>query len=307
MRAAAGATIVWVAFAALAFAGDDAPLDGNALRAAAGRVALGGDPVLAVVEGEEVRAEDLLPFQFLTRTEQVFAALEQEVRRRLLVREATRLGVTVPRAELDRKVAEVLKAQDDDYRLQAGPDRAFEAYIQDRYGIAPSVYRRCVEAQVLDELMLARVVRYDLRLRTRLEVRVLVVDDVDVAREVMDELAEGANFAALAKQVSVDASKNRGGLFPPIGEDCPHPLLEGAKDLAEKEVSDVATVVRGKTRLFRLLKLERRHAADPRPYAEQAAEIESELAERPLDPFEALEWDRRARDRYRIEVRLGRA
>ncbi len=287
-------------------AGDEV-VDASALGVAPGRAALGGDPVLAVVDGDEVRADDLLPFLFLTRTEHVFAALEQEVRRRLVAKEAASLGVTVPRPTVDEKVRQVLKAQDDDFRLQAGPDRSFEEYIRDRYGVDPAVYRRCVEQQVVHELMLARVVRYDLRRQERLQVRILVVDDVAVARDVLDKLAEGANFAALAKQVSVDRSAARGGLFPPVGVDCPHPLLAGARDLAEKEIAEISTVERGGTRLFRVLKLEKRFPPDPRPFAEQAAEVEAELEERPLDPFEALEWDRRARERHRIEVRMGRA
>lgn len=285
----------------------DEPLGAEALGGAAGRAALGSDPVLAVVDGEEIRAEDVLPFLFLTRTEQVFGALEQAVRRKLVARDAERFGVTVSRATLAANVTEVLKAQDDDFRLQAGPDQSFETYIRERYGTDPDVYRRCVEAQVLDELMLARVIRYEARQQERLEVRILVVDDVLTAREVIEQLAAGANFAALAKQHSLDRSAARGGLFPPVGIDCPHPLLLGAADLAEKEIAEISTIERGETRLYRVLKLERRLPADLRPYPSQAAEIEAELENRALDPFEAIEWDRRVRARHAIEVRMGRA
>ena len=265
-----------------------------------------GDPVLAVVDGEEVRAEHVLPFLYLTKTEWVFAALEQAVRQRLVTREAARLGVTVPAERLALKVTEVMKGQDDEFRLQAGPAADFASFIRERYGTDPDVYRRAVERQVRDEMLMARVVRADSRTGERLVVRILVVDQVDVARGVLDKLEKGANFAALAKQVSVDRSSVRGGLFPPLPADCPHPLLEGARALAPKEIAEISIIERGPTRLYRVLKLEKRLEADLRPYAAQAGEIEAELDARPIDPFEVMEWDRRAREHHEIEVRLGR-
>ncbi len=266
-----------------------------------------GGTVLAELDGVPVTASEVFPRLFLSHTNLALGALEQAVRRRLVVADSDRFGVEVDRGVLDRELDRILKSQSDEFKLARGAEFDFGRYIEERYGTTMEVYRRLVRTQVLEELFLARVVRYEAQLRERMLVRLIVVDDVRVAREIVDKLAEGANFAALAKTHSVDRSAASGGRFPPLAVDCPHVLLEGAARLAPGAVSEISVVERGDVRLYRLIKLDQRIAADPRPYREQAAEIERELNDRLLDPFEVIEWERRARERHRIVVRLGGA
>ena len=46
--------------------------------------------------------------------------------------------------------------------------------------------------------------------------RIIVVESPDAARRVLDQLAAGENFVALAQKVSVDATGRNGGLVGPI-------------------------------------------------------------------------------------------
>ena len=262
---------------------------------------------LAVVDGEDVRVQDLFPMLFLTHTDLMYAALEQAVQRNLMLREVDRLGISLDPEKLAASVATVLKNQDDEFKLAAGPDLDFEQFIKDRYGTEPAFYRQAVRNQVMEELFLARLVRYEARLREQAVVRMIVLDDLDLAKEIDDKLKEGANFVALAKANSIDRTQSEGGLFPPVAKDCPHPLLDGITTLEPGEVSGISTVERGGRRLYRLMRLEKLIPEDLRPYAEQAEEIEQELEQRAIDPFEVVEWDRRVRERYPIELRLGRA
>ncbi len=266
-----------------------------------------GGSVLAVADGEEVRAGEVLPLLFLTHTELVYAALEQAVRRRLMVKEARRLGVHIGADQVEKSMAAVLKAQSDEFELAAGPGSDFEQYILERYGTTSQAYRAAVRDQVMEELFLARLIRYQARLEERIQVRVIVVEGFDAAREIAAKLDEGANFAALARAQSLDRSARLGGLLPPVARDCPHPLLQGAASLKPGQRAELSSIPGKSGELFRILRLEKELPADSRPYGEQAAEIERELETRALDPFELTEWDRRVRERYRIEVRMGRA
>lgn len=293
----------WPAFGAFAEEGGE-PLTGAALPRQVRMI--GGEP-LAVVDGEELRAEDVFPVLFLTHTDLIYAALEQAVRRRLMLKEVERLSITVRPELLDESVAAVLKNQEDEFQLAAGPDYVFESFIQERYGTAPEDYRGAVRNQVLEELFLARVIRYEAGLEEQVEVRMIILADLALAKEVAGKLAEGASFSALAKAHSIDPTNSQGGRFPPVRRDCPHPLLDGLDELSAGQVGEVSTLERSGQQLYRILRLDRVIPADRRPYGERAEEIEKGLAERKIDPFEVLEWDRRVRERYPIEVRLGRA
>ncbi|MFH0944362.1 MAG: peptidylprolyl isomerase [Planctomycetota bacterium] len=262
---------------------------------------------LAVVDGKEIRVQDLFPVLFLTHTDLMYAALEQAVQRNLMLREVERLDISLDSVKLEENVATVLKTQDDEFKLAAGPDFDFEQFIKNRYGTEPAVYRQAVKNQVLEELFLARLVRYEARLREQAVVRMIVLEDLEVAKEIEAKLKDGANFVALAKAHSIDRTQSEGGLFPPVARDCPHPLLDGIAALEPGQVSGISTIERGGRRLYRLLRLEKLISGDLRPYAEQAQEIEQELEQRAIDPFEIMEWDRRVRERYPIELRLGRA
>lgn len=263
--------------------------------------------VLAVVDGEEITAEDVVTALFLTQTNVVFSAVETAIRRSLVIREARRLGVTVREGDLEIQVEGVLERQDNEFKMAAGPDFEFEDFIRERYGTSPATYREAVRSQVLEELFLSRLVRFDSRQRERMRIRMVIVEDIDLAKEILRKLEAGANFAALARTHSIDRTSESGGLYPPVALDCPNPLLGGLAELPEGTLAEVSTFSEAGFVVYRVARLEERLPADLRDYAEQEAEIRVGLEKSPLDPFEMMEWDRRLRDRYPIEVRLGRS
>lgn len=264
--------------------------------------------VVARVDGEDLGAEAVLSALFLTHTDAVFAALEHAITERLVIKEGRRLGVTVSQAEVDAGVARVLADQRSEFQLVRGPDADLVSFLRDWYGVSEAAFVAAVRRRVTHELFLARVIRYEARQRDRVQYRVLVLPDRKSAEEAEAKLREGANFSAIARNQSLDESRRRaGGLFPPVAEDCSHPMLTGAEGLPAGAVTGVLPYVDRGQVLARLLKVERRIPADPRPYSTQARELEQELAESPLDPFELVEWDRRMRDRYPVEVGLWRA
>ncbi len=279
-------------------------IDGAALAQAVSSAR--ADRPLATIDGVPVESGDVLPLLYLTQTEMVFAALEQAVRRKLLLEEVARLSITVDESTVEAAAARVLKDQTANFQLAAGPDQDFEKFLEQRYGTTKEAYRAAVRTQVLEELFLERAIRFEASQHERLVVRIIVVDQLDKAKEIQDKLKEGANFAALAKTHSIDRSSKEGGLFPPVAADCPHPLLVGLADLAEGQLTDVSSYAKDGITVFRIAKLERRLPAESGTWAEKKAGIEASLADLPIDPFEIVEWDRRVRARHSIEVRLGK-
>lgn len=268
------------------------------------------DPVhqrgLATVDGVEIGADEVLAKLFSTHTELVYAALESTVRAQVLQLEAERLGVVVDVASLELEVGRVLKTQQDRFAFEAGPDQDFERYVANRYRITPEAYRSVIRREVLEQMLLVRTVRYASRQSERMICRVIVVKEKEKADELAEKLAEGANFARLAEQNSIDRSAVRGGLLAPVARTNGEPLLVGAAALEAGALAPVEPLTNDGVTLFRLLKVERHLPADPRSYAEQRAELEAELEERPVEAIELAEWDRAMRARHSIEVKLAK-
>ena len=82
--------------------------------------------------------------------------------------------------------------------------------------------------------------------------RMIVVESVEAARRVLDQLAAGANFVALARQVSVDATAGTGGLVGPVGlDDLRGELREALQGLRVGELSGIVPLPTG----FAILKV----------------------------------------------------
>ncbi|MBL8767776.1 MAG: peptidyl-prolyl cis-trans isomerase [Planctomycetes bacterium] len=270
----------------------------------------GVDPVhqrgLATVDGVDVGADAVLAKLFATHTELVYAALESTVRAQVLQLEAERLGVFVDVAALELEVGRVLKSQQDRFAFEAGPDQDFERYIASRYRITPEAYRSVIRREVLEQMLLVRTVRLSSRQAERMVCRVIVVKEREKADELAEKLAEGANFARLAEQNSIDRSAVRGGLLAPIARSTAEPLLVHAAELEPGALAPVEPLTNEGVTVFRLLKVDAHLPADPRPYAEQRADLEAELEERPVEAIELAEWDRAVRARHAIDVKLAK-
>jgi hypothetical protein len=82
--------------------------------------------------------------------------------------------------------------------------------------------------------------------------RIIVVESADAARRVLDQLAAGANFVALARQVSVDATASSGGLLGPVAlADLRGEVREALQHLRVGELSGIVPLRTG----FAILKV----------------------------------------------------
>lgn len=266
------------------------------------------DGVLAYVDDAAVSARDLIGILFLTSPDTVFGALEQAMRRKLVAAESDRLAVTVPEEKLEKFLEAILKRQVDGFHLEVGPDRDFETYLNERYGMSMESYRAILSDVALENLLFERVVRFAGRQTARAQFRLYVSSELEKAKAAREKLEEGANFAALAKKESEDReSAPSGGLYPPVPVHIPNVVVDAVKDLEIGKFTQIGTETRlGKT-IYWIARLEARLPADTRTYPEQSADIEADLEQARVHEFEMRLWDQEIRTRHKIKVRLGRA
>src|SRR5208282_1466593 len=72
--------------------------------------------------------------------------------------------------------------------------------------------------------------------------RIIVVSSAEAAQHVVDRLQKGEDFAALAKQESIDATSNEGGLMGKLNLSMLRPELRDA--LQGVKVGQISPVVR---------------------------------------------------------------
>jgi parvulin-like peptidyl-prolyl isomerase len=263
--------------------------------------------VVARVDGEPVYASDAFGLIHLSAPEEAENAVRQLVIDRLCAAEAAAGGASVPQdaverelarqiAELERKVKEASKGQSD-----------LASHVKSTLGLEPPAYFELLRGSVERSLLLERVVLFELSRRPRTQLRLIRVKERRLAQEVRGKLEQGADFAALARLHSEDGSAREGGVYPPLPDDLPSPLLEKARTLAAGALSAVEEVSTPDGPRYRIVQVLARLPPESGSFAQKAASLEQVLAGRPLSPLELEAWMRIMEERHRIRLfRLGR-
>ncbi len=262
----------------------------------------GDDPAVAVVDGVPVRASEVARFLFRFDPARALEGLNQILDERILEAEASALGIVLPPGEVEARTEEQVRARETEIRVQYGPGMRLDEYLRERFGFTVDSFRRDTAALVRLQALRDRAVRYEASRRDRIRIRVLVLADEAAAREAAASLREGADFASLARRVSLAPAED---LPPYAREDIrPPELAEELFSLDPGSVSRPVRVARDGRELFEVFKVVERTAGREVPWAEAAGEIERGLKERPVAPPEYLQWARGARERHGVKVLL---
>jgi parvulin-like peptidyl-prolyl isomerase len=219
------------------------PLALSAALVAAGCGGDSGDSVpedaVAVVDGREITKSELN--ELLTLAETTYKAQKRDfpkagtaeyqslqsqavaylVQRVEYEQKADELGVSVSDADIDERIATVKKEN------FGGDDAKFAAQLKAQ-GYTEKAFRDTVRAQLLADKLYDEVTKdvkvTDANVRAYYnenksnyevpesrDVRHILVQSKDKANEIYDQLRGGADFAALAKQFSIDESTKNGG------------------------------------------------------------------------------------------------
>lgn len=252
--------------------------------------------VVARVAGTDIDVRELLSQWLFHDSPGVHETLGELILARFSFAEAARLGMRIPDSELDlayERGLEALAAEID----RVSPGIAVDAYIERSRGLDPETFRARLKEQTSRALIAERVVRAWLLATDHVIARAIVTDSAAEMTRVEELLAQGADFETVAAEKSVDPSRARGGLLPPItrGE---HRLSRLA---FVTRVGDLGGPIEEQGR-FMLIRVEER----PRPvdgnWAEVGAAVERSLDRRPVDPMEWLQWEEAMYARYGVDT-----
>jgi parvulin-like peptidyl-prolyl isomerase len=264
-----------------------------------------GDSVLAVVDGQQIRASDIYRTFFLENPLRTRNALQNEILYILTRKESIRLGVTVGEKEVEEMLARTI--EDHRARCAAYIDESvtLEKFVEAQYGMPFDDYRELLRRTAVFNLLLDRCVRFQELTTRQYRLGVIVVDDGEKAAEIRRKLLRGASIEVLAEQHSVDRSAAEGGILTPIPEDERHPLyplVKSAAHLKEGEVSEVEETTFASRTLYRIVKLIDIIEPVEGSYRDAAAAVQESLEEDPVDLASIQYWQQCQSKRYAVEI-----
>lgn len=267
-----------------------------------GLVPPGDDPVIAEVDGSPVRAGEVARFLFRYDPARALDVLNQILDARVLEADAAAAGITLPPGEIEARTEEQFRRQEQEVRVQYGAQWTLADYLADRFGFTVEAFRADLAALVRLQALRDRLVRFEATREERIRIRVLILEDEETARECARRLREGADFTALARQVSLAPAAD----LPPYRRDEVQPpeLAEELFSMEPGTVSRPVRVAREGREVFQVFKVVERTLPRDGPWSAVAEEVERGLKVRPVSPPEYLQWARRARERHGVRFLL---
>lgn len=258
---------------------------------------------LAKVGGEVIDKADLADFMLLDAPVETRLLLDKLVRLRILRREMKRLRVAIPEALVESRVAA------DRRQLTArakAKGLAVPSFVLREYGVPIATYRKLWPVLIRTELMRERVVRYSQILEDRVEARIIVVPKREQAVQAHRQLQDGADFATIAKRVSIHRTHGDGGRLPPLGRWGIESTLEDRLfALKEGEITSPIEITEAGRPAWVILKCLRFILARRVSYDDVRDEIEADLERRPFrEDEEWFGWIESMKRRYPVEVYL---
>ncbi len=191
------------------------------------------DQLVATVNGEPITKDELFEAMYPQGGRE---ALEQLITRKLIAQEAAREGLEVSDEELDEEIGNII---DESFQ---GQQEEFENVLE-YYGISFDAFREDARLNLLvRKLAMSRIDTSEEEVREyfdanrslfdlpeEVEARHILVETEAEAEEIVAQLEEGADFAELAGEYSIDSSnKDEGGYLGFFGRGMMVPEFEEA-------------------------------------------------------------------------------
>lgn len=222
--------------------------------------------------------------------------------------EAKSLGVTVSDHEVDQELARTIAGY--------GSEQQYYAQMQSELGLsreevfAETAYRLNLQAIAtvgitiseadIDAYLEQNTERFIPKKEMRLSM--IKVTSYEEAQQVMDRLEQGDDFAALARELSIDEeSRMRGGNLGKVEEDnpfWPEELLETAASLDAGDIAGPIGIKDG----FAIIRLESTHSPQMPDEDDIRALVRQELALEQAPPLQQVESD--LREKYDASINI---
>ena len=257
------------------------------------------DVVVANVAGKPIYASELVAQWLYAGRSEARDQIDNLVVGRLVLAEATRLGVRVDPELAERAYTKGLEELEK--QIQSSR-KSFEKITLDRYvdqylGLDPRRYRERLRDDALRSLLGERVVRGWLLQNEHAFLRVIVVRTEEDKKAVETELALGTSFEETAKKHSKDGSAAEGGSIAPIVRGSgPIASLAFATDPGRVG----GPIAEGGDFLFVYVKT--RGQPFEGGWDKLGPAVEASIAEQGVDQLELEQWRRSMRGRYTTDL-----
>jgi peptidyl-prolyl cis-trans isomerase C len=267
------------------------------LPASASAVPLPPRNTVATVAGQTVDAAELVAFWFQREPTGVRDMLEQLALSRLVVVEASRLGMVLDPEPVEASWRKAMAELEERVGREA-PGKTLEDYIRGNLGREPAMFREQLRQEILLESLASRVVRAWVLSVQRAEARVIVTDSEESMAEVTAALAAGGDFEELAREHSLEESATEGGLLPPIVRS--ETVLSRLAFLTD--LGEIGGPVAEQGR-FLLIRVEGRPEPQLGLWDEVGPAVEASLVANPVKDPEYWQWKAAMGKRYEVDFR----
>jgi hypothetical protein len=253
-------------------------------------------PVVARLGTETVEVDELLGAMMHVDSQGLLELLGWVVMNRLVESEAERLSIEVEETAVNERFLVSMSEMEKNLQLRH-PDISLDQWIAAGLGLDPTRYRARQRREVESQLLMARVIRVFIFSHDWIEARVIVTETAEEAGAALEKVREGAPFARIAAEVSIDPTGARGGRIPPIlrndtsvsrlafdtkkGE-CGGPVEEGGR--------------------WYILQVEEINAPLHGNWGDISETIEASLQERPLEEPEIWLWRAEMQQQHSIDL-----
>lgn len=271
-------------------------LTAEATSSETGGAASGGNEILGTVAGLPIHPLDLLDEWHQLSPRDVWFVVDRLVTLRLAVAEAETRGIRVAPEEVEAAwSAEWAQLESDVARDR--PGGTVEEFVRRELGQDPSRYRRALRQAVAEELLIERVVRGWILGQENLSLRLIVVAVGDLAT-IEGLLADGADFAELARVHSLDDTAEAGGLVPHLVFQEGAPLTRLAFETPPGEIGGPLRADEHEL----LFRVEGRRKPLPAAWSAQRDAVLASLAAAPVADSEFLHWKLAMEREYPLDL-----
>ena len=264
---------------------------------------MGRDPVLARYQGGQIRSSDLGRYLLQVLRRESLAAISRMVGEEILRREATDLGVELPRSWVVEEGARIRAAVEREALRAYGVGASSEDYVKQQFRQSLEEHLASRLDQAARRWLFARVIRYHAITTERVEVSICVVAEESEARAVLARIGSGESFGDLARRLSLHDSRERGGRLPALPLEALNPAVATVVSrMKPGDLSDVITVESGVGLRYEIVRLEGRIPPKEGRWDSLQGEVERSLAQTPLAAHEWTAWMLRLERLYKVEL-----
>lgn len=258
------------------------------------------DVPLGWIAGVPLEPEEFLVEWGDVASHELFLVVDKLVAARLAMAEADRLGIRLDPEEVEKRFGEERTRLEQQVAKSSKGNKSesLEDFIAHELGFEPGRYLERVRRATIRQMLAERAVRAGSLASDSVALRLIVVPSQAELDKVQAALAAGRDFGDVARELSVDDSREDGGLVPFVVPQERSPLSRLA---FQTPVGETAGPLPISDHQF-LIRVEQRRTALEGDWAAIGTAVEASLLEHPVADAEFVHWKLTVEGRYPIDL-----